>query len=91
MTILLQFLDKNMTFSFAAFIGATSLAGVFLSAPAAAEHGDGWCGIPCDDDDWCCHCFDGELGDCVEGTYDCEDDKIDTGSFVATFALSVKV
>ncbi len=62
---------SQSAFTAAAFIGATSLAGVFLSAPDAAARGNGWCGIPCNDMMWCCGCWDGELGDCEEGTYDC--------------------
>ena len=62
---------SQSAFTAAAFIGATSLAGVFLGAPAEAEHGNGWCGVPCGNMMWCCHCFDGELGGCVENTYDC--------------------
>ena len=62
---------SQSAFTAAAFIGATSLAGVFLSAPNASADGNGWCGIPCGDNMWCCGCWDGDAGGCVEGTYQC--------------------
>lgn len=69
---------SQSAFTAAAFIGATSLAGVFLSTPNASA--DGWCGSQgawCSEvsgSPWCCACVDenlgcGGLGD--EGQYVC--------------------
>ena len=73
---------SQSAFTAAAFIGATSLAGVFLSAPDASAEGNGWCGINCDDDEWCCGCWSEVLNEgfegCVQGTYDCSDIDIDS-------------
>ncbi len=67
---------SQSAFTAAAFIGATSLAGVFLGAPNASAEGNGWCGINCDDDVLCCGCWSEELNKffekCVQGTYDCQ-------------------
>ena len=74
---------SQSAFTAAAFIGATSLAGILLSAPSAtAGHED--CGIPgtdnnpiCNDTDkWCCYCWDSALNadyhSCrPEGEYRC--------------------
>ncbi len=65
---------SQSAFTAAAFIGATSLAGVFLSAPNASAD-DAWCGIPCDQE-WCCGCWDAALGGCVQGDYYCEEKEI---------------
>ena len=67
---------SQSAFTAAAFIGATSSAGVFLSAPNAnGWWGNGWCGIDCPDEVLCCGCWDEELNkpfeNCVQGTYDC--------------------
>ena len=62
---------SQSAFTAAAFIGATSLAGVFLSAPNASAEGNGWCGINCPDHMWCCGCWDGAAGGCVTGDYHC--------------------
>ena len=66
---------SQSAFTAAAFIGATSLAGVFLGAPNASAEEAAWCGIPCDQE-WCCGCWDGALGNCVTGDYYCEDVEI---------------
>jgi len=67
---------SQSAFTAAAFIGATSLAGVFLGAPNTSAEGNGWCGINCDDDVLCCGCWDAEANEdfegCVQGTYDCQ-------------------
>ena len=65
---------SRSAFTAAAFIGATSLAGVFLSPPKASA--DWWCGdIQCHDNDQCCGCWDEDLNDpwenCTQGDYDC--------------------
>ena len=73
---------SQSAFTAAAFIGATSLAGVLLGAPDASAEGNGWCGINCDDDKWCCGCWSEELNEpyegCRQGTYDCSDVEIDS-------------
>ncbi len=60
---------SQSAFTAAAFIGATSLAGVFLSAPDASA--DGWCGGEFDCPAWCCGCWDGAAGGCAQGDYNC--------------------
>jgi hypothetical protein len=64
---------SQSAFAAAAFIGATSLAGMLLSTPNASA--DGSCGIPCDQE-WCCGCWDGAAGGCVTGDYYCEEAPI---------------
>ena len=66
---------SQSAFTAAAFIGATSLAGILLGAPNADA---GWlCGdeFDCHDYDQCCHCFDAEANDphekCKQDSYDC--------------------
>ena len=66
---------SRSAFTAAAFIGATSLAGMLLSAPKADA--DWLCGgeFECHDLDKCCGCWDGELNapydGCNQGEYDC--------------------
>ena len=68
---------SQSAFTAAAFIGATSLAGVLLGAPNASAEGN--CGgeAQCDVGDWCCGCWDEYLNEpfdgCKQDTYDCED------------------
>ena len=61
---------SRSAFTAAAFIGATSLAGILLSAPQADA---GWvCGdLECHDYDKCCLCFDDTFDTCHKGSYDC--------------------
>ena len=61
---------SQSAFTAAAFIGATSLAGMLLSAPnAAAGPEDCGGGAICNDfDRFCCHCWDPDLN---EGIHDC--------------------
>ena len=66
---------SRSAFTAAAFIGATSLAGMLLSAPTASA--DWQCGdFFCDDYDQCCGCWDAKLNKnfegCAQGTYDCK-------------------
>jgi hypothetical protein len=67
---------SQSAFAAAAFIGATSLAGVFLSTPNADA--DWLCGddFECDDRDQCCHCYNAAANvgfeGCDQGTYDCK-------------------
>jgi len=61
-------------FSAAAFIGATSLAGVLLSAPDAAAGNCGG-GANCNGNwSWCCVCWNAEISNtgCIQGTYICQ-------------------
>ena len=74
---------SQSAFTAAAFIGATSLAGMFLSAPNATAGADD-CGVKGTDnnpicnefDRFCCYCWDPELNvghhDCApKGEYRC--------------------
>ena len=74
---------SQSAFTAAAFIGATSLAGIFLSASNA----DAWpnCGgvANCaEDSPWCCGCWDEELNEpfdgCTQGSYACSSEDIDS-------------
>ena len=71
---------SQSAFTAAAFIGATSLAGMLLGSPNASANGDEtWvCDgnlLKCHIDDLCCHCFDANLNadyhGCTQDTYDC--------------------
>ena len=63
---------SQSAFTAAAFIGATSLAGMLLSTPNAEAN---WCGVGCHENDWCCHCYDEIANEpyqgCAQDSYDC--------------------
>ena len=67
---------SRSAFTAAAFVGATSLAGILLNTPNADA--DWLCGgeFNCADADQCCGCWDEELNrdyeQCAQGTYDCQ-------------------
>ena len=66
---------SRSAFTAAAFIGATSLAGILLSAPNASA--DWQCGdFFCDDADKCCGCWNSNANvgfeNCAQGSYDCK-------------------
>ncbi|RKU05814.1 hypothetical protein C6503_26585 [Candidatus Poribacteria bacterium] len=69
---------SQSAFTAAAFIGATSLAGMLLSAPdAAADNNCGDQGANCTyDDPWCCFCWDAEANqgydNCIQDKYLCK-------------------
>ena len=67
---------SQSAFTAAAFIGATSLAGVLLGSPNADAAGN--CGNVTEcgpGDPWCCGCWDAEANkgyqNCVQGDYWC--------------------
>ena len=68
---------SQSAFTAAAFIGATSLAGILLGTPNAAAEGNCGPDTQCDVGDWCCLCWDEYLNapfdGCVQDSYDCED------------------
>ena len=70
---------SRSAFTAAAFIGATSLAGILLGPTNAKADGGTWvCDgdeLKCHDTALCCHCFDANLNadyhGCTQDTYDC--------------------
>ena len=73
---------SQSAFTAAAFIGATSLAGILLNTPNAAA--DGWCGgLDCHPDDLCCYCYNAawnaDYQGCNQGEYDCR--SVDLSEF----------
>ena len=65
---------SQSAFIAAAFIGATSLAGMLLSSPNAAAANCGG-GANCNGDwRWCCLCWNAEISNtgCIQGTYICK-------------------
>ncbi len=70
---------SRSAFTAAAFIGATSLAGMLLSTPNAAADTNCGGGANCTaDDPWCCYCWDAEANqgyqNCVQNDYKCKGD-----------------
>ena len=69
---------SQSAFAAAAFIGATSLAGILLSAPDATANNN--CGDQGAhygyDDPWCCLCWDAEANEgyqnCIQDKYICK-------------------
>ena len=78
---------SQSAFTAAAFIGATSLAGMILGTPNAnADDGTWLCDgdlLLCHNDDLCCHCWDAGLNadydGCHQNTYDCRGEWFDPG------------
>ena len=73
---------SQSAFAAATFVGATSLAGVFLSTPNADAAW--WCSnFQCDDNQQCCFCWDADANegfdDCVQDTYSCKPGDFDPG------------
>ena len=66
---------SRSAFTAAAFIGATSLAGILLGAPDAEANNCGPATCLKDDAEWCCFCWDTGYCDIV-GQYNCQDEDI---------------
>ena len=70
---------SRSAFTAAAFIRATSFAGILLGSPNANADDDTWvCDgnlLKCHNFDLCCHCWDANLNadydGCAQDTYDC--------------------
>ena len=72
---------SQSAFTAAAFIGATSLAGMLLGAPDASAVNN--CGgvANCNaGSPWCCGCWDAEANqgyqNCIQGNYNCQDEDL---------------